>query len=109
NWDPQANAPVNDITFNPDCSVAYLAVNFTSIRGVAASHIAAVDTSTGNLITTFKHSAAANAFTADYTHGQVIFGGAFRTINGVARTELASLDPTTGDVTSYVNLNIDGA
>ncbi|HEY2296085.1 MAG TPA: hypothetical protein VGH43_00035 [Jatrophihabitans sp.] len=109
NWDPQANAPVNDITFNPDCSVAYLAGNFTSIRGVTASHIAAVDTSTGNLITTFKHSAAANAFTADYTHGQVIFGGAFRTINGVARTELASLDPTTGTVTSYVNLNVDGA
>jgi hypothetical protein len=108
-WDPQANGPVNDIAFNPDCSVAYLAGNFTTIRGVAANHIAAVDTSTGNLITSFKHSAAGTGYTADYTHGQVIFGGAFRKINGVVRTELASLDPTTGNVTGYLNLNIDGA
>lgn len=108
-WDPQANGPVNDVTFNPDCSVAYLAGSFTTIQGVSAAHIAAVNTTTGALITSFKHSASANAETADYTHGQVIFGGAFRSINGATRTELASLDPTTGNVTNYVNLNIDGA
>ena len=108
-WDPEANGPVNDIAFSPDCSVAYLAGSFSSIRGAAATNIAAVDTTTGNLITSFKHSAAAAAYTVDYAHGQVIYGGAFRKINGVVRTELASLDPTTGTVTSYANLNIDGS
>jgi hypothetical protein len=68
-----------------------------------------VDTTTGNVITTFKHAAGGDAYTADYTHGQVLFGGAFKTINGGARTELASLDPTTGNVTSYANLAISGA
>jgi hypothetical protein len=108
-WDPEANGPVNDIAFSPDCSVAYLGGDFTSIRGTAAGHIAAVDTTTGNVITSFKHSAAAAVSTVDYAHGQVIVGGAFRKINGVVRTELASLDPTTGTVTPYANLNIDGS
>lgn len=107
-WAPNFNGDVNDIAFSPDCSVAYVGGKFTQVNGVSANHVAAISTSTGNLITTFKHSATAAVYTVDYVNDQVIVGGAFQKINGAARTEMASLNPTTGAVTSYLNLPISG-
>ncbi len=109
NWNPNVNGPVNDIAFSPDCSIAYLGGKFTSAGGQSATNLAAVDTNTGALIGSFKHSATAAVYTVDYAQGQVLVGGAFSKINGAARTEFASLDPSTGSVTSYANLAISGA
>jgi hypothetical protein len=108
NWDPNVNGTVNDIAFSPDCSTAYLGGKFTSVGGQAAANLAAVDTTTGVLRTSFRHSATAAVYTVDYAQGQVLVGGAFSKVNGAARTEFASLDPSTGVVTPYANLAISG-
>ncbi len=108
NWAPQANGTVRSIAFSPDCSTAYLGGMFTTVNGVSANHLVAVDTATGAVKTGFKDSAAGQVDTVRYTHGQVIIGGTFNKVNGVSRARMASLDPTTGTVTSYLNLNVTG-
>jgi hypothetical protein len=100
---------VHTIALSTDCSTAYLGGSFTTIKGTSATRIAAVDTATGALKTTFQHNAAGVVNTLQYTHGQVIAGGRFLTINGASRNRLASLDPTSGSVTGYVNFPISGA
>lgn len=107
-WRPQVNGQVNSIALSPDCSTAYLGGSFTTVNGSSATNIAAVDTTTGALIGTFRHSANRMVETLQYTHGTLLVGGRFSKINGVARTLLASLDPTTGKVTDYANLAFSG-
>jgi hypothetical protein len=108
-WAPQVNGKVRSIAFSPDCSTAYLGGLFTTVNGVAAAHIVAVDAATGAVRTGFKHSANGEVDTVRYTHGVVIIGGTFTTVNGVSRTRMASLSPSTGAVTSYLNLSVTGA
>jgi hypothetical protein len=107
-WAPQINGRVRSIAFSPDCSTAYLGGTFTSVNGVAAAHLVAVDASTGAVKTGFAHNANGEVDTVRYTHGAVIIGGIFTTVNGVSRTRMASLAPSTGAVTSYLGLNITG-
>jgi hypothetical protein len=111
-WNPSVSGGgnfVHSVALSPDCSTAYLGGDFTTVNGIAASNIVAVDTVTGAVRTGFAHSATNEVDTVQYTHGQVLAGGLFGTINGVARSRFASLDPTTGAVTGYANLGISGA
>lgn len=107
-WAPRVNGRVRSIAFSPDCSTAYLGGSFTSVNGVAAAHLVAVDAVTGAVRTGFARSTNGEVDTVRYTHGAVIIGGTFTSVNGVGRTRMASLSPTTGAVTSYLNLNITG-
>ena len=107
-WNPDVNGTVSAITFSPDCSTAYLGGRFTSVHGATVKNLVAVDASTGAVIDSFAHHAAAQVVTLQYVNGQVIAGGQFNSINGASRTQLASLDPSTGKVTGYVDLAFSG-
>ncbi len=107
-WDPQVNGKVHSVALSPDCSTAYLGGNFTTVRGVAAKDIVAVDTTTGAVKTAFAHSATNEVDTVQYTPQGLIVGGLFGKVNGTARTAIASMDPTTGKVTAYANLAFAG-
>ena len=107
-WDPQANGRVHSIAFTPDCQTAYLGGSFTTIRGVTANRVVAVDTTTGAVRTAFARNAGDEVQTLQYTPQGVLAGGLFTSINGVNRGKLASLDPITGAVTAYANLKISG-
>jgi hypothetical protein len=107
-WHPQINGTVNSIALSPYCSIAYLGGSFTTVDGVSAGNIVAVDTRTGAIETAFAHSANKDVETLQYVNGQVLVGGSFSTINDVARTRIASLDPATGAVTSYLHLTVTG-
>ncbi len=108
-WDPKVNGMVHSIALSPDCSTAYLGGTFSSVGGVPAANVAAVDTTTGALIPGFGHNADRPVDTVRYLRGMVLVGGAFTTINGVSRSHLASLDPATGAPTSYADLSITGS
>lgn len=107
-WAPQVNGRVNDIALSPDCSVAYLGGNFSVVDGVGVSNLVAVDTTTGAVLTRFKHNANAPVSTVDYAHGFVLVGGAFTRINAAPRTEFASLNPTTGRTNRYAVVSFAG-
>lgn len=111
-WYPQVTGSgnfVHSIALSPDCATAYLGGKFSTVNGIAAANIVAVDASTGAVRAGFAHTATNEVDTVRYTHGQVLVGGLFASINGVSRTRFASLDPTSGAVTNYANLTISGA
>jgi hypothetical protein len=108
-WNPDVNGQVNAIAFNPsDCSHAYIGGSFTSVNGTAVSNIAEISTSSGNVISTFGHSANNPVWTMVYAKGHLLTGGDFKFINGSKNPFMASLSPSTGKDDGFVHLNISG-
>jgi hypothetical protein len=97
-WAPDVNGTVNSIAFvGGNCADAYLGGNFTSINGATVRDIAEVDTTTGQVVSSFGHSASAQVETLLGYHGHLIAGGSFTSINGSkADAYMASLNPVTG-------------
>ena len=101
---------INSIAFaNGNCSVAYIGGHFTSVNGTSVSNIAAISTSTGNVISTFAHSANGGVNTLTAVHGHLLVGGGFTTINGANIPRLVSLSPSTGKSDGFLNLSINGS
>ena len=108
-WNPNVNGTVNSIAFSPDCSVAYLGGQFTSVNGTAVRNIAAVSTSTGAVNTAFAHSASGQVETLLTFGSHVLTGGYFTTINGSsANPYFTSLNVTTGQDDGFLHLSISG-
>jgi hypothetical protein len=108
-WDPEVTGDVvNSIALSPDCSTAYLGGKFTAIGSTSVKNIAAVSTTTGQVLSTFAHSASGQVAALLMTGGHLLVGGFFTGINGSARSYLASLNPSTGRDDGYVNLAISG-
>jgi hypothetical protein len=109
-WDPEVNGTVNSIAFNgTDCSTAYIGGKFTSIGGTAAKNIAAVNTTTGAVVPSFKSSANGEVDSIASWNGHLLTGGAFTSINGSAADPyFTSLSPTTGKNDNYLALAISG-
>src|SRR5262249_48700666 len=109
-WAPSVNGTVNTVAFNgSNCADAYLGGQFTSINGTAVKNIAEVDTTTGNVVTAFGHSAGGQVETLLGVGGHILAGGYSTSINGSgAAPYMTSLDPTTGKDDGFVSLNISG-
>lgn len=109
-WDPNVNGEVNSIGFNgSDCSHAYIGGAFNSVGGTAVHNIAEIDTTTGAVVPTFAHTAAAKVETVLGVGGHILVGGYFKQINGSsAASYMTSLDPTTGQDDGFLRLNISG-
>ena len=106
-FNPNVNGKVDAIALSPDCSTAYLGGSFTSVNGVAATNIAAVNVATNTVVPTFAHAASAEVASL-YLSGSHLIAGGFGTISGTANKYLASLNPTTGLDDGYVNLAVSG-
>jgi hypothetical protein len=105
-----ASNTVNTIAFaNGDCSHAYIGGKFTSVNGTAVKNIAEIDTTTGNVVTTFAHSASGAVQTIVAAGNHLLVGGMFTGINGdTSDPYMASLNPTTGRSDGFLHLNISG-
>ena len=73
------------------------------------NNIAAISTSTGNVMPTFAHSANAGVDTLAAVDGHLLVGGNFTAINGAAIPFMASLSPSTGKSDGFLNLSIHGS
>jgi len=107
-WAPDVNGKVSTVALSADCSTAYLGGSFTSINGTAVKNLAAVDTTNGNVLSTFAHTAGGKVSTIARVGTHLLTGGAFTSINGSTKKYLVSLNTTTGKDDSYVNLPITG-
>ena len=95
---------VNTIAFNgSNCADAYIGGQFTSVNGTAVKNIAEVDTTTGNVVTAFGHSAGGQVETLLGVDGHILAGGYYTSINGsTADPYMTSLNPTTGKDDGFV-------
>jgi hypothetical protein len=101
---------VNSIAFaGGNCSVAYIGGHFTSVNGTSVSNIAAISTSTGNVISTFGHSANGGVDTLAAVNGHLLAGGTFTSVNGANVPYMVSLSPSTGKSDGFLNLSISGS
>jgi hypothetical protein len=110
-WNPNVNGQVNSIAFSGgDCSKAYIGGKFTSVGGVSAKNIAEISTSTGAVITGFRHNANGQVETLAAYNGHILAGGYYTSINndGGANPYMTSLDATTGADDGFLHLNISG-
>jgi PKD repeat protein len=87
------NAQALAITASSDGSRVYVAGDFTTVDGATHNHIAAFDTATGALVTSFTASISntVNALAINSAGSVIYAGGNFFNVNGVARTRLAAI------------------
>jgi hypothetical protein len=115
-WAPAVNGEINTIAFSGgNCSDAYIGGQFTSVNGTGVANIAEIDTTTGNVVSTFgSHTGGGHVDTIlavpGGTNGHLLVGGTFTSINGNKGTDpyYASLDPLTGQDDGFLHLNISG-
>jgi hypothetical protein len=98
---PVLNGQVLAVTASPDGKRLYAVGDFTVVNGARRSRVAAFDTATGKLVTTFAPSLNASVKTVAATASRVYVGGTFTVANGVARSHLAALAPATGKLLSW--------
>src|SRR5712692_5451 len=71
-WNPGVNGVVNSIAFSGgNCADAYIGGRFTAVHGTKASDIAEISTSTGSVVTTFRHAARSTPITQAAARPQV--------------------------------------
>jgi hypothetical protein len=90
------NAQGLRVVASPDGSRIYVGGDFTTVDGVTRNHLAAFDTSTGALVTSFAPSVSARVRAIAATNSTVYFGGNFFNVGGSARTRLAAVTAATG-------------
>ena len=105
-----SSGDINSITFSGgNCADAYIGGDFTSVNGTSVKNVAEISTSTGNVVSTFGHSAGGSVQTLLGADGHILAGGYFTSINGSsADPYFASLNPTTGKDDGFLKLNISG-
>jgi hypothetical protein len=92
-WSPTVNGTVYAVAVSPDGSTVYAGGTFTSADGVAVHNLAAFNTTTGALITSFKPNvnAKVTSIAVSPDGSTVYFGGSFSKVDTVARTDGAAV------------------
>lgn len=93
---PSLNGTVKDVKVSPDGSRLYVAGSFTTANGQNRYRIAAYNTATGALISSFAPSTNATIAAIAVTDSVVYVGGWFSQANGVSRTKLAAFSASDG-------------
>lgn len=89
------------IRSSPDGSRIYVGGDFTSINGVGRYRVAAFDTASGNLVTTFRPALSSRVRALAVTADRVYIGGAFTSVDGTARQRITAVDLTGKAVTGF--------
>jgi trimeric autotransporter adhesin len=84
------------IMASPDGSRVYVGGDFTTVDGATHNHLAAFDTATGALVTSFNPSVSGQVRGIAATNSTVYVGGNFFNVNGSNRTRLAAVTASTG-------------
>lgn len=95
------NAQGLAVAVSPDGKRVYVGGQFTTVDGQARNRIAAFDTATGALVSTFKPSITNTVRSITATNTTVYAGGNFTSAGGLSRVRLAAFTASTGAVTSW--------
>jgi hypothetical protein len=101
---PVVNRQVKTVTASPGGSRIYIGGNFTSVNGVGRNRIAALDPSTGALVTGFNAAADFTVNAVVATDATVYAAGAFNFAGpgaGVARSRLAAFAASDGALLTW--------
>jgi hypothetical protein len=82
---------------------------FTTIKGVSRSRLAAVDLATGNVDTGFSANASSTVYQLEVKGSRLYVGGAFTNIRNTSRNRIAAVSTATGAVDATFNPNANNA
>jgi fibronectin type 3 domain-containing protein len=95
-WAPNVNGAVSALAVSADGTRVYAGGSFTSVDGVTRNRIAAFNTSTGALDTSWKPPTAGGSVLALAVGGSRLYlGGSFVTLGGQTRNRLGAIDAAT--------------
>jgi hypothetical protein len=86
---------------SPDGTRVYIGGDFSTVDGVTRNRIAAFDTATGALVSSFAPRVGYQVRGIAATSSTVYFGGNFTSVNGVGRTRLGAVNASNGALTSW--------
>jgi PKD repeat protein len=95
-WNPGANGQVRAVTSSPDGSRLYVGGDFTQVSGQSRSRIAAFNTATGQLISSFAPPVGYQVNDIVATNTTVYIGGSFAGVGSQPRQNLAAFDAASG-------------
>ncbi|SDN45394.1 PKD domain-containing protein [Geodermatophilus sp. DSM 45219] len=95
---PDLNAQALALSVSPDGSRLYVGGDFTVANGQPRSGVAAYDTATGQLVSTFRPAANSTVRAIAATNGTVYLGGEFSAVGSSARSRLAAVSAATGEL-----------
>ncbi|HEX3932501.1 MAG TPA: hypothetical protein VHW64_17535, partial [Nocardioides sp.] len=90
------NGRIYALDLSPDKSILYIGGAFTTVNGTARNHIAAVNATTGALVTAFNSGANRAVRAIDSTSSTVYIGGDFTTVKNKTQAYMASVTAATG-------------
>src|SRR3954469_23434753 len=93
-WDPNVNGTVQSLAVGN--GRVYLGGSFSNVGGTARTRLAAVDATSGAVITGFNPRADGLGNSLALSGNTLYAGGTFLTVAGTARSHLAAVDATTG-------------
>jgi hypothetical protein len=114
---PSLNGQVLAVTASPDGSRVYVAGDFTEVDGAVRRRVAAFDTASGQLITTWKPSVQSQVRAIAATDDTVYLGGSITAVGSVSRSRLAAVSAADGSLLPWAPVpgvgstagNTDGA
>jgi PKD repeat protein len=96
-WAPTLNGVGQTLAASPDGTRIYVAGTFTQVSGVNRYRMAALDATTGAVVTAFAPSFNARTRSlAVGSDGTVYVGGIFTVVNNQPRERLAAINPANG-------------
>lgn len=98
---PTTNAQVMTITASPDGSRLYIGGDFTQVNGATVWRVAALNPTTGALITSFLPRADSRVRAIAATEDTVYFGGSFSTVTSQPRSRVAAVRASDGGLLSW--------
>ncbi len=98
---PNLNNAVRVVRSSPDGSRIYVGGEFTTANGVTRNRVAAYDTATGQLVSSFAPNVNSVVKALVVTDNAVYIGGSFSAVNGVNRVRLAAVDPDNGALLNW--------
>ena len=100
-FNPNLNGEAKTITLSPDKKRLYVGGLFTTVGGKAQAKIAAIDPTSGALITTFKAALNGTVTGIAATDTTVYAGGSFNASGSTSRSRLAAFRASDGALTSW--------
>ncbi len=100
-WNPGTNGRVLAISSSPDGKRLYVAGAFTEIAGQTRYRLAAFDTATGALVSSWNPGTNSTVYDIKATNSTVYITGEFSNVNNTARARIAALDASTGALLGF--------
>jgi PKD repeat protein len=98
---PDLNAQALTLAASPDGSRVYVGGDFTYANGQPRNRIAAYDTSTGQLVSTFRPAVNSTVRAIAATDTTVYLGGEFSAVGSTARSRLAAVSAANGALQTW--------